>query len=45
MNEEIKNLILELKEHLKSIAQGESIHKESSSSMVEEINATLKYYS
>jgi|ETNvirenome_6_30_1030629.scaffolds.fasta_scaffold72822_1 hypothetical protein len=45
MNEEIKNLILELKEHLESIAQGESIHKESSNSMVEEINATLKYYS
>jgi len=44
MNEEVKNLILELREHLEDIASGESIHKEYSNYMVEEINATLKYY-
>ncbi len=44
MNEEIQELILEIKEHLESIASGESIHKESSNNMVEEINAVLKYY-
>jgi len=44
MNEEVKNLILELKEHLENIAESESIHRESSNNMIEEINATLKYY-
>ena len=44
MNEQVKALILELKEHLEYIANGESIYAEYSKYMVEEINATLKYY-
>lgn len=45
MNEEIKNLIFEIKIHLLDIATSESVYSESSKDMVEEINAILKYYS
>ena len=44
MNEEIENLILEIKIHLLDIATSKSVYSESSRDMVEEINALLKYY-